>query len=464
MSTDSAQANDSASPAGFTGDWITSAHPEYAEAIARWAVNAQRHAQVVAFVRTPADVALALEYAKTHKLPLAVRGGGHSAAGASSAEAGVVIDLSRHIAGVTVDAERKLAHVGGGAVWATVDKAGIEHGLATVGGTVNHRRLTLGGGYGFLTGQHGLALDNLVQATIVTADGTARTVNANENADLFWGVRGGGSNFGVVTEFVLQLHPQRRTVFAGMVIYPAAALSKVVETLKEWWEKGPSEKATILQALTPCTMLLLFWNGSEEEGRAQYKPLFDLGPVMDMSREIPYEELNGLQNHLMPHGRNYYMKGIYTSGPSVPVSEELLQRVAALSAAHGITLFLAFEFFPTGKILTIPNDATAHIRGARVSTLIFSAWDDGDKLPAVRASANELMDVILKGETKLSERENTGYGNYIAEDPAVNAPGAGSTVGADRLFGANYPRLQKLKKQYDPTMLFSKWCPIVPAP
>ena len=128
----------SSPPESFTGDWVTPDHSSYPEAIARWAVNAERRAKAVAFVKSPQDVATVLKYAKQYSYPIAIRGGGHNTSGASSAEDGVVIDLSRHLSGVRVDPVEKLAYVGGGAVWAAVDKATIEHGLATVAGTVNH--------------------------------------------------------------------------------------------------------------------------------------------------------------------------------------------------------------------------------------------------------------------------------------------------------------------------------------
>ena len=128
----------SSPPESFTGDWITDDHPRYSEAIARWAANAERRAKAVAFVKNAQDVGIVLNYAKQHKLLIAVRGGGHSPSGASSIEGGIVIDLSRHLSNVRVDPVEKLAYVGGGAIWETVDKTAIEHGLATVGGTVNH--------------------------------------------------------------------------------------------------------------------------------------------------------------------------------------------------------------------------------------------------------------------------------------------------------------------------------------
>jgi len=190
----------------FKGDLVVPSDPDYLDAIARWAANAQHPAKVVAFVKGPEDVALAIKYARDQNITFAIRGGGHSVSGASSSDGGLVIDLSRYLNGVKVDPDKKVAYVGGGALWETVDKTAIMHGLATVAGTVNHTGvggLLLGGGFGFLTPLHGLVIDNLVQATVVTASGATLTANATENSDLFWGIRGAGSNFGVCTELSL---------------------------------------------------------------------------------------------------------------------------------------------------------------------------------------------------------------------------------------------------------------------
>jgi len=341
-------------PESFTGDWVTPDHPSYSEAIARWAVNAQRRAKAVAFVKSAQDVATVLEYAKQSKLPIAVRGGGHSTGGASSIEEGIVIDLSRHLSSVKVDPTEKLAYVGGGAIWETVDKEAIQHGLATVGGTVNHTGvggLILGGGYGFLSGEHGLVIDNLVQATVVTAHGDILTVSSAENPDLFWGIRGAGCNFGVVTEFVLRLHPQRRTVFGGILAYPPPLITNAVTTVGKFWDSGLSEKVAITFAQTadpagnPLALFVLFWNGSEEEGRSYFKPFFDLGPVMDTCKELPYEELNSIQNFNLKHGGNYYVKGVFSSGLQPDVAEKLTSRIPELTKASGANLTVVHEFF-----------------------------------------------------------------------------------------------------------------------
>jgi len=375
---------------------------------------------------------------------------------------------------VRVDPTKKLAYVGGGALWEAVDKAGIEHGLATVGGTVNHTGvggLILGGGYGWLTGEHGLALDNLVQATVVTASGEIITANDAENADLFWALRGGGCNFGAVTEFVLQLHPQRRTVFGGIIAFPQPKINDAVATAAKHWEDGLTEKEALHygQALDPAgnpiALFVLFWNGSEEEGRAHFKPFFDIGPVMDSCKEMPFEQINTLQNFNVQHGSNYYMKGVYSSGPQIPVTENLVSRLPELSASTGLRLVVVYEFFPTKKYLSVPNNATAYIRESRLNVLLLAVWDpkDTDKLGVVRSATSELARIIVDGEKTRPKAPDAGYGNYDSEDIASAVEGTSRlSAGAEALFGENYARLQKIKQKYDPDLFFFKWRPINP--
>ncbi|KAI9455345.1 FAD-binding domain-containing protein [Lactarius psammicola] len=462
----------SSPPDSFTGDWITPDHPDYSKAIARWAANAERRAKVVAFVKSAQDVVVVLRYAKQHNLSIAIRGGGHSTSGASSVEDGIVIDLSRYLSSVRVDPAAKLAYVGGGAIWETVDKATIEHGLATVAGTVNHTGvggLLLGGGYGFLTGEHGLALDNLDQATVITGRGEILKASTTENADLFWAIRGAGCNFGVVTEFVLRLHPQRRTVFAGIVAYQASETPKAVSVVADSWNAGLSNKEAIFYAQTtdpagnPLALIVLFWNGSEEEARDRFKPFFDISHVMNTCKEIPFEELNSLQNFNVGHGKNYYMKGVFSSGLQADIADKLVSRLPQLSAESGINLTVLHECIPTNKILTIPNHATAHIRGHRLNVLILATWDskDANILDTVRNTANELSRVLLQGEKNIPESLNVGYGNYNPEYIESAVVGS-SRDNARALFGENYARLQKLKQEYDPDLVFFKWSPITP--
>ncbi|TDL18745.1 FAD-binding domain-containing protein [Rickenella mellea] len=458
----------------FQGDLITPSHPDYEKSINRWAASAQRNAKLVAFVKNAEDTSLAIKFAVASKLPIAIKGGGHNSSGASSSEGGLVIDLSRYINGVEIDAEKKVAKVGGGSIWETVDKAAIKYGLATVAGTANDTGvggLTVGGGYGCLTGKHGLAIDNLVQATVVVADGRILTANEKENADLFWAIRGGGSNFGVCTEFVFQLHDQRRTVFAGMIIFPTSVHEALVRTTQAWWKggDGPSDDEAMIQILSrtpdgksfiqPAIVISLFYNGSETEGRKAFKVFFDMGPVADKCREMPYEELNGLLKHTNPPNTSVYAKGVAWAGPRSDSYAAVLDRSLKHSEDGRYNTMVGMEFIPSRTIRSVPPDGTAfRSRGPQTTVAIYVMWQDNteDKTTLGRQICHELADIITSVEEVPPEHENHGYGNIECDDswPADKTK---------RLFGANLPRLQEIKAKYDPDMVFHKWFPIQPA-
>jgi hypothetical protein len=457
----------------FKGDIVTPSSADYEKAIARWAINAQRKAKVVAFVKDSEDVVLAIKYAKANKLPVAIRGGGHSASGASSSEDGLVIDLSRHLNGVKVDADKKLAYVGGGAIWETVDKAAIEHGLATVGGTVNHTGvggLLLGGGFGWLSGAYGLVIDNVQQVTLVTADGSILTLNETTNPDLFWGIRGGGSNFGVCTEFVLRLHPQRRTVFAGPIVFPPTALESLVTATEKWWDNGPSQKDVLQVGHTrgpdgqPCILAIMFYNGSEAEGRANFKFLYDIGPVADMAKEIPYEALNTLHNPFAKHGSARYIKGVIQTKSQVSTIQTVFDLAMEISATGDPKLTIIYEYMPVAKTNSPP---AALLRRPGYNVVILASWekDTPENLKTVQGCVRNMADILSKSQTTLTEADKMGYGNYDTEFEGTVVT-TNEVILDDRaraLFGENYPKLQALKKKYDPENTFSKWFVITPA-
>ncbi|THV05381.1 FAD-binding domain-containing protein [Dendrothele bispora CBS 962.96] len=459
-------------PEQFQGDFVTPKDPDYAKAISRWAKTAERNAAIVAFVKSSSDVTLALEYARKAQLPIAICGGGHSPAGASSIEEGLVIDLSRYINYSKVDPDKKLAYVGGGALWEAVDRTAIEHGLATVGGTVNHVRahmLTIGGGYGWLSGMHGMAVDNLIQATVVTADGSTLTANEDENSDLFWAIRGGGSNFGVCTEFVFKLHPQRRTVYAGSIIYPFSALKDVVQTTESWRKNIPS-MGGMIQFFTmgpdgqPALAITLFYNGSEAEGRSIFKDFFNLGPIADFTAEIPFEELNALQNDRTQHGSCIYQKGVAQSSLDYPSLKQAFDKVIELSSGNDdFGVVLVFEYFNLDQINSVSPSKTAFRRDPTNTILINFVWKENTpaNLQRARAGAKELADIIGNPQAQLgvTKSQIQGYTNY-----GMSGMIEAVTDKAQLVFGQNYPRLQQIKKKYDPTLIFCKWFPIKPAP
>ncbi|KAG5653117.1 hypothetical protein H0H81_002184 [Sphagnurus paluster] len=431
----------------FKGDMVTPNDADYLQAIARWAVNAERRAKIVAFVKDAEDVALAIKYARANGLPIAIRGGGHSAAGASSSENGLVIDLSRHINGARVDPDKKLVYVGGG------------------------------GGYGWLTDKHGLAIANLVQATLVTADGSVVTANDTEHPDLFFAIRGDGSNFGVATELVLQLHPQRATVYHGALVFPPTVLEKMVEVTAKWWA-NVGENEGMLQMLgrgpdgNPTIVLFLFYNGTEEEGRANYKPFFDLGPLVDHTKEVPYENVNAALNTAMAHGKGVYQKGFANSKSEYQPIAKAYEKILSISNPE-FQVNLIFEYVPIGKIISVPQHVTAFRRDPAPLAVIMILWtkDEEGTIEHARSIARDLSRTVAGGE--LTQLQNFGYANYgtILARAFVTVALAQFSSQTPKLcghsahiaYGGNYPRLQAIKKRYDPDNIFNKWFAITPA-
>ncbi|KAI0316002.1 hypothetical protein OF83DRAFT_1173277 [Amylostereum chailletii] len=458
----------------FQGNLITPEHPDYERSLTRWAANSRRRAAIVAFVKNAGDVSKALSYAKAQGMGVAVRGGGHNPAGASSIEGGLVIDLSKHLAQTHVDHKAQLAYVGGGAIWATVNEETMKHGLATTGGTVSHpySRLTLGGGFGYLAGSHGLVIDNLVQATVVIANGEVLTASETENADLFWGIRGGGSNFGVVTEFVLKVYPQYANVFSGFIIFPPTVLDQLIPIVISKHETGLHERESYLMAFsnlpngTKCIMVLLFWNGSESEGREHFKSMLDLEPkIADMTREMPYETANTLLDDSNPIGRNYYLKSVDQLKPDIEVAKKVCDAVYELSEKHHLHITYIFEFWNLTKANTVPNSATAFQRTSRLSSLVNIQYpnDTPEELAVVRECAEHLTGLVtaLEGD----ENINNGYANYNSDAPGFvdpNTDGLMSQLKTKALFGDHHAKLRTLKQKYDPDIVFNKWFAIKP--
>ena len=261
---------------------------------------------MVVLVGSAEDISITLRFARKYSLPITVCGGKHSSGGASSIdEEGVVIDLSKHMNKVTVDPEAKTVTSQGGAIWETVDKSCEKYGLATVGGTVNNTGvagLTLGGGYGWLSGVHGVTVDNLLRAEMVLADGSIVQASADENADLFWAVRGAGACIGVASELTFRLHEQRPTVWAGILLYPEAAADAVVDFANHLSAVCKGECGIAVgvccapNTTEPSVLAVVFYNGSKEEGEAFFAPLLQLSPIINTTAEIPYSGLNEIVN------------------------------------------------------------------------------------------------------------------------------------------------------------------------
>ncbi|KAB8292334.1 hypothetical protein EYC80_008075 [Monilinia laxa] len=438
----------------------------YKKGIARWSTAAEKEAAVVVYPTAAEDVSKIVLLAKEHKFDLAVVGGGHGSSGSSSTHNGISINLSR-MRNVTVDPLTKSALCQGGCLWADVDNAASTHGLAAVGGTVNHTGvggLTLGGGYGYLTPKYGLVIDNLLEAEIVLADGRIVTCSPHQEPDLFWAIRGAGIGFGVATSFTYRLHPQPNRVWGGMLIYPREKLEKIVEfanTIVALTE----ERALILlgfgappPAFKPAIVLPIFYNGSEAEAHAYYKPLFDLEPLADMTKEMDYVEANTMINEPMAHGFRRNMKGAaYMLPLTYSFASEIYSETEKFlndtpDAKHTLVVF---EYIPFGKILQVGQQETAFAnRGAYGNLLFGPGWEDKAIDQKCREWCRRMAEKA-KGELERRIQEGTdeitkhGVGAYSNYDGANHEAGR-------LVYGINYPRLAQLKQKYDPENLFSK--------
>ncbi|KAG0161408.1 hypothetical protein PDIDSM_8942 [Penicillium digitatum] len=261
----------------------------YKDVLVRWSDTGMKYAGVVVQPTEALDISATLLWAQQHSVDLAVKCGGHSVAGTSSSEGGLVIDLSR-MNQVTVDTEQKTITAQGGATWKEVDETGAAHDLAAVGGTVNHTGvggLTLGGGYGWLSGEYGLAIDNLLSATVVLADGRIVTASATENVDLFWGLRGAGYNFGVVADFTYQAHDQKDPVYSGLLGFAPDKLEGIIEALNESLA-NPDSRFGAICSLTmapdgsgPMVIVIGFFNGPARKAKKKFARFTALEPVLN---------------------------------------------------------------------------------------------------------------------------------------------------------------------------------------
>ncbi|PGH16189.1 hypothetical protein AJ79_01956 [Helicocarpus griseus UAMH5409] len=450
---------------------ITKSSPDYQESIARWSDAAVKQAGAVLLPSTPEDISTILKFVQEHNIDFAVKGGGHSVSGASSSEDGIVIDLDRMRA-VTVDTEKRIITAQGGAYWADVDTAAAKHGLATVGGTANHTGiggLTLGGGFGWLSGRYGMVVDNLLSATLVLANGQIVTTSFTENPDLFWAVRGAGHNFGVAVKFQYRCYEQKNDIFSGLISFTPDKLESVVETLNTIFLEPQMDAAAICVlsrppgAPVPMVSVLPFYNGPEEVARSHFKALFDLKPVVDQTAMFPYVKMNGLTNPMTTHGNRKTLKGTVFAKP--------LRPSFARSVLNGFTAKLQtdpdlagsaiiLEFYDMRKVDEVSNTSTAVAnRSSKIlNGVIVLRWKESSNDAKYREYGRQLL-ATFKDElsTRLAERNLTAEG--VSQYMNYAEPGD-ATV--SEIFGQNIVRLQQLKAQYDPNCIFDKYHAIKP--
>lgn len=296
------------------------------------------------------------------------------------------INLSK-MNSVLVDPILRTITVAGGALWSDVDVEAAKHGLAAVGGTVNSvgvAGLTLGGGYGYLTGKHGLAIDNLSEVELVLASGEIVIANEKQNQDLFWAIRGAGANFGVVTKLVFKAHVQENLVWGGNLGFGKAQLKDVIDFANHMLEKGEGEASMMvgfnaLNSPAAAVTAVVFYNGLEEAARDFYAPLLALKPVFDETAIVPYEQVNSWHNAAVgSHGARRAMKGAALLTPvNASFVEELFEQYDTLvmEVPDAKSSLVLFDFFGYNKIMEVPQTSTAFAnRGALVNVLFAPAW------------------------------------------------------------------------------------------
>jgi FAD/FMN-containing dehydrogenase len=426
---------------------------DYETSCAIWNGMIKRRPALIARPTSTADVVRAVEFARDQGIALSVRGGGHSAAGKALVDEGLVIDLSEMRA-VDVDPENRIARAQGGATWAEFDAAAHMYGLGTTGGMISSTGvagLTLGGGFGWLMRQYGMSCDNLVSAEVVTAAGNVIEVSSDENADLLWGLRGGGGNFGVVTRLDLKLHPVE-TVLGGMIVHPIDRAVEALRVVREFNKTSP-EALTIHTGLMSdpegnrIIAHICCYNGDPEEGREILKPLTEWGPPIAVDlNAIAYPTMQTMLDEGFPSGLNVYWTGDFIEELTDEVIETLAEKFSEVTSP--LSALVVEQFGGASRRVTSEESAFVH-RSADYNIAIISRWDDESEPDRHIAWAREVRAAVAPHSVGV-------YVNYL-----------GYGDGADRVrhaYGPEiYDRLASLKAKYDPENFFRSNQNIKPA-
>jgi FAD/FMN-containing dehydrogenase len=434
------------------GEIIQPGDPAYESARAVWNGMIDKHPALIVRCTGVADVISAVQFARSQQLPVAIRGGGHNVAGNAVCDDGLVIDLSR-MKGIRVDPHSRRAQAQAGLTWGEFDRETQVFGLATTGGLVSTTGiagLTLGGGIGWLMRAYGLTCDNLLAAEIVTADGQVRTASATDHPDLFWGLRGGGGNFGVVTSFTYQLHPVAQ-VLGGMVLYPADQAPAVLRFYRNYVTAIPDELTTLVVFLTvpplpflpahlhgtPAVAVAVCYTGDIPAGEQAVRALRTFGPpAVDLIAPMLYTALQSMFDAAAPAGLLSYWKATYLQQLSDEAIEAIIDHASrmplGLSAVHIHQL--------GGTVHRVGKQETAFAnRDAAFALNLPAVWAD----PAASAQHIQWVRTFFAALQPFS----TGgvYVNFLGEEGMERVQAA---------YGDNYARLVALKARYDPTNFF----------
>jgi FAD/FMN-containing dehydrogenase len=434
------------------GEVLRPGDPGYDDARHVWNGTVDRYPALIARCRSALEVSAAVRMATRSGLEIAVRGGGHSIPGHSVCEGGLMIDLSP-MNGLRIDVERSLAFAQPGLLWADYDAGTQRHGLASPGGEISHTGvagLTLGGGIGWLSRRYGLACDNLVGARVVLADGDVVDVDEETAPELLWGLRGGGGNFGIVTEFRFRLH-RVPALHAGLMLWPAAQGQEVLARYLEVASAAPRDLALVATELVappapfvpealqlqPVVGVAAVWTGDPADGAAAVDPLRAPAPAADVFAEQPYPVIQQWFDDGVPHGRRYHVRSEWLGPLDADAVGQITDAAAATTSPFNQILVRRLG----GAIADVAPDATAfRYRHAEYMLTVASGWDGGEDDPHVawtRRTWERLRPWSCGG----------GYVNHLAADE-----------GRERLREAYGPvtwdRLVALKRRFDPDNIF----------
>src|SRR5262245_24358220 len=404
-----------------------------------------RHPSLIARCLGSADVVDAVNFARTHGLELAVRGGGHNVAGRAVCDGGLMLDLSLMKA-IYVDPVRRTARAQGGATWREFNRETQVHGLATTGGVISTTGiagLTLGGGLGWLMAKHGLAMDNLLSAEVVTAAGEIVRASKEENSDLFWGLQGGGGNFGAVSWLEYRLHPMG-TVTSGLIAYPFDRARDVLKFFREITSAGLPDDLAMVGALlhapdgAKIAVMVACHCGPLGEAEAALQPIKKFGtPVMDTIGPTTYEATNMMLDAGFPRGALNYWKSNFMAELSDQAIDTLISRFT--SCPSPMSGLLLEHIHGAATRVGVSETAFPHRREG-YNFLVVSEWLDPADNARNIAWARESYDLMRPSFTA------GRYVNYLGDDDGEDAVAAA--------YGPNYQRLRTLKAKYDPTNLF----------
>jgi FAD/FMN-containing dehydrogenase len=410
-----------------------------------------------------ADVVAAVDFARNRGIEVTVRGGGHSVAGLSSTDGGMVIDLAP-MNGVLVDQKEQLAYVQGGALWADVDREAQLYGLSTPGGVVSDTGvagLTLGGGYGWLRRTYGLSCDNVAAYEVVTADGRVLEASADENADLYWALRGGGGNFGIVTRFTFRLHPVGPIVAFAGVFYPSADADSVLRGFREYAETAPDTVNCMAVAIGPfpedphlpppvhgqkCLVVAAVYVGDPEAGMAEIQPLRELGtPLADISQPMPFRMV---QSAFDAFFQRQEVRTYWKSTSATELQDELIDLIATRSQERPAPLATIVVWLTGAQVNAVgQDDAAFSERSAKYLFSVEGTWhdpaDDDKVIPWVRDTWSAISEFGT----------GTTYINFAEEGESV----------VDDAFGSKLEKLAQIKAKYDPENFFHRNNNIAPA-